>query len=240
MLYLLPNLLGDSEEHSDMLPVSVDRAVSKLDQLIAESEKAGRRFLKRFVFAPPKTFRDIPIHLLNEHTTPQQREELLRQVVQGQKWGLVSDCGMPCLADPGEEFVLQARERGVEVKALVGPSSILLALVLSGLGGQRFTFRGYLPKEREVRIKELKAMEMLSRKERSTYLFIETPYRNEVLFQELINNLEEKTWVCVATDVSLPTESVVTKRVQEWKKSKPPVIDKRPTVFLLRGLELFS
>jgi 16S rRNA (cytidine1402-2'-O)-methyltransferase len=235
MLYLLPNLLGDSEEHSDMLPISVDRAVSELDQLIAESEKAGRRFLKRFAFAPPKTFRDIPIHLLNEHTTPKEREELLRQVVQGQKWGLVSDCGMPCLADPGEEFVLQARERGVEVKALVGPSSILLALVLSGLGGQRFTFRGYLPKEREVRIKDLKAMEMLSRKERSVYLFIETPYRNAGLFQELIQHLEEKTWLCAATDLTLSMESVITKRVQEWKKSKLPDIDKRPTVFLLRG-----
>jgi len=168
MLYLLPNLLGDTEGHSHVLPSSVDRAVSGLDQLIAESEKAGRKFLKRFAFDPPKTFRDIPIHLLNEHTDLKQRKELLDQVVQGQKWGLVSDCGMPCLADPGEEFVLLAREHGVEVKAFVGPSSILLSLVLSGLGGQRFTFRGYMPKEKTLRIKELKAMEMLSRKERET------------------------------------------------------------------------
>jgi len=235
MLYLLPNLLGDTEGHSHVLPSSVDRAVSGLDQLIAESEKAGRKFLKRFAFDPPKTFRDIPIHLLNEHTDLKQRKELLDQVVQGQKWGLVSDCGMPCLADPGEEFVLLAREHGVEVKAFVGPSSILLSLVLSGLGGQRFTFRGYMPKEKTLRIKELKAMEMLSRKERCVYLFIETPYRNDALLQELIEHLEEKTWLCAATDLTLATESVITKKVQTWRKIKRPFLDKRPTVFLLRG-----
>ena len=234
MLYLLPNLLGDLEDHSEVLPASVDRAVSELDHLIAESEKGGRQFLKRFTFDPPKTFRDIKIHLLNEHTSSEQREELLSQIVKGGKWGLVSDCGMPCLADPGEELILRARMRGVKVNAFVGPSSLMLALVLSGLGGQRFTFRGYLPKEKTLRLKELKMMEMLSRKEHCVYLFIETPYRNEALFEELVQHLEGQTWLCVASELTLPTQSVTTKKVQEWKKNKPPVLDKRPTVFLLR------
>ncbi len=235
MIYILPNVLGDTEEHSDVLPISVDKAVSTLDHLIAESEKAGRRFLKRFAYETPKTFRDIPIHLLNEHTTPQQREELLQQVVKGQKWGLISDCGMPCLADPGEDFILHARQRGVEINAFAGPSSIMLALVLSGLGGQRFTFHGYLHREEAVRIKEIKQMEMSSCKERIVYLFIETPYRNEKLFEQLLQHLEEKTWLSVAAELTLPTQWVKTEKVAQWKKAKPPALDKRPTVFCIRG-----
>lgn len=235
MLYILPNVLGDMQEHSAVLPKSVDEAVSSLDHLIAESEKAGRHFLKRFSYAPPKTFRDIPIHLLNEHTTPEQREELLQLVLKGQNWGLVSDCGMPCLADPGEDFVLHARQRGVLITALAGPSSILLALIHSGLGGQRFAFRGYLPREEGVRIQEIKQMESSSQKERMVYLFIEAPYRNEALYNQLLKHLQDKTWLSLATDLTLPSEWVRTDKVLQWKKGKAPDIQKRPTVFLLRG-----
>lgn len=232
MLYLLPNLLG-SDQHTQVLPISVDAAVRELDHLIAESEKEARRFLKRFSFSGEKTFRDIPIHLLNEHTLPEQRKELIEHIIKGEKWGLISDCGMPCLADPGEELILSVRERGVEVKTFAGPSSILLALVLSGLGAQRFTFQGYLPREEGFLQKELKDMEMLSRKHRSVYLFIEAPYRNEKLFGRLINHLENKTWLSIASDLTLPTECVMTKRIEQWKKTSRPTLDKRPTVFLL-------
>jgi 16S rRNA (cytidine1402-2'-O)-methyltransferase len=239
MLYLLPNLLGESESHADVLPISVDRAVRTLDHLIAESEKEGRRFLKRFAFDPPKTFRDIHIHLLNEHTTPQEREELLQQVVRGQNaenWALISDCGMPCLADPGEDFILHARQRGVRIQAFAGPSSILLALVLSGLGGQRFSFRGYLHREENVRIKELEQMQMSSNKERAVYLFIETPYRNQKLFEQLLRHLDDKTWLCLAVELTLPTEWVKTEKIANWKKSaSPPTLNDRPTVFAIRG-----
>ena len=184
---------------------------------------------------PPKTFGDVPIHLLNEHTTPSEREALIDIIKPGQIWGLVSDCGMPCLADPGSELVLRARERGVEVKALVGPSSILLAIVLSGLGGQRFSFRGYLPREEPLLVKELKSLEQQSKQEGSVQLFIETPYRNDKLFAQLLAHLNGKTWVSVATDVTMPTEYVETKRVEQWKKNQPPAIDKRPTVFCVRA-----
>lgn len=238
MLYLLPNLLGESEGHTDVLPISVDRAVKLLDHLIAESEKEGRRFLKRFAYDPPKTFRDIPIHLLNEHTTPKEREELLQQVAKGQNaqnWGLISDCGMPCLADPGEDFVLHARQRGVRIQTFAGPSSIMLALVQSGLGGQRFYFRGYLHREEPMRIKEIEQMQMLSSKERAVYLFIETPYRNQKLFEQLLSHLDDKTWLSVAVELTLPTEWVKTDKVVHWKKSLPPALKDRPTVFALRA-----
>lgn len=237
MLLLLPNLLGDIEDHSEVLPTGVERAVFELDHLIAENEKEGRRFLKRFAFSRSRSFRDISIHLLNEHTTPKEQEELLRQIATEphKKWGLISDCGMPCLADPGENLVLHARGRGIEIKAFSGPSSIMLALVLSGLGGQRFTFHGYLPREERACIQAIKEIQMLSIKESAVHLFIEAPYRNEKLFQQLLAHLERKTWLCVATDITLSTESVFTKRVDEWKKIKPPPLDKRPTVFVLRA-----
>ena len=235
LLYLLPNVLADIQEHALVLPISVDRTVDKLDHLIAESEKQGRCYLKRFAYSPPKTFRDITIHLLNEHTLPQERRALLDAIVQGGTWGLISDCGMPCLADPGDELVLEAKERGICIKAFAGPSSIMLALVQSGLGGQCFTFWGYLSREESLRSQKIKEMERLLKKERSVHLFIETPYRNQKLFSHLLTTLDNKTWLSLATDLTLSTEYVMTKRVEQWKKIPPPSIDKRATVFVVRS-----
>ncbi|HEY2811323.1 MAG TPA: SAM-dependent methyltransferase [Rhabdochlamydiaceae bacterium] len=235
LLYLLPNVLGDQIEHASVLPISVDRAVAELDHLIAESEKEGRRFLKRFAFPEPKTFRDIPIHLLNEHTSDEQRKALLHDLLQGGTWGLISDCGMPCLADPGEELVLHARRQGVSVRAFAGPSSLMLALVLSGLGGQRFTFHGYLPKEKDAQIQKLKEIEHCSKKTRFVHLFIEAPYRNDKLFAQLLESLDAKVWLCVAKALTLPEEWVSTQRIEEWRKTRPPSLDNLPTVFLVRS-----
>lgn len=234
MLYLFPNLIFDEELHGNQLPVSVDTAVAQITGLIAESEKEGRRFLRRFVFASPKTFRDIPIRLLNEHSTESDKRELLKEIKQG-TWGLVSDCGMPCLADPGADLVLMARENGIAVETFAGPSSILFALVLSGLGGQHFTFHGYLPKDETQLALELRRIEKLSAKEKSTHLFIETPYRNLKMFQKLLSTLGDSSWLCVACDLSAPNQYVQTKRVSAWKKNNPPEIDKRPTVFLIKA-----
>lgn len=234
MLYLLPNLLDDCEAHAGFLPVSVDAAVAKITALIAENEKEGRRFLRRFSFPSPKTFRDIPIFLLNEHSTEKDKKELIQKIEQGGVWGLVSDCGMPCLADPGADLVLMARERGIAVETFAGPSSILFALVLSGLGGQHFTFHGYLPKEEIPLIQELKRIEKLSLKEKSTHLFIETPYRNTRMMEKILSTLDDKTWLCIACDLSAPTEYVQTQRIGAWKKKPLPAIDKRPAVFAIR------
>ncbi len=235
MLYLLPNLLADLEAHAAQLPSSVDSAVSRLTHLIAESEKEGRRFLRRFTFPPPKTFREIPIHLLNEHSTPADKKALLDLILKGGVWGLVSDCGMPCLADPGADLVLMAREKNIPIEALPGPSSILLALVLSGLGGQHFIFHGYLPKEEAPLLNALKAIEKSSLKDRATHLFIETPYRNERMFDKIVKGLSPETWLCIACDLTAPAQLVQTKKIKEWKKDPAPKIDKRPCVFLLRA-----
>jgi 16S rRNA (cytidine1402-2'-O)-methyltransferase len=235
MLYLFPNLLGELESHSGQLPSSVDAAVAQLTGLIAENEKEGRRFLRRFSYPPPKTFRDIPIRLLNEHSTESDKKELFKDVRQGGIWGLVSDCGMPCIADPGADLVLMARPAGIKVETFPGPSSILQALVLSGLGGQRFTFHGYLPKEESALVEELKRIEKLSSNEKSTHLWIETPYKNLRMMDKLLSTLGDSTWVCIATDLSLPTQYVQTRMIKEWKKNPIPPIEKRPTVFVVRG-----
>ncbi len=235
MLYLFPNLLADLDQHHFYLPVSVDDAVNKITVLIAENEKEGRRFLRRFAFVPPKTFREIPIRLLNEHTTDKEKKELIQEIKRGGIWGIVSDCGMPCLADPGADLVLMARENGISVETFAGPSSILFALVLSGLGGQHFTFHGYLPKEENLLAAELKRIEKISLKEKSTHLFIETPYRNRRLFEKLIAILEPSSWLSIACDLTLPSQFVQTKRVKDWKKNSPPDLDKRPSVFVIKG-----
>lgn len=236
LLLLFPNVLDEEGIHDRVLPKSIDEAVPQIDGLIAESEKAARRFLRRFIFAPPKTFRDIPIRLLNEHTPDQQIDELLAPLIaKGERWGLISDCGMPCLADPGSNLVFKARQKGIAVQTFAGPSSILLSLVLSGLGGQRFTFHGYLPKEEGLLLKAIQEMQKRSAQEKSTHLFIEAPYRNEKLFSQLLKTLQDNTFLCIATDLTAPTQEVATKSVGEWKRFSLPQIDKRPTVFLLRA-----
>ncbi len=237
MLYLLPNLLFEEDSHANQLPSSVDAIVAQLTGLIAESEKQARKFLRRFAFAPPKTFRDVPLRLLNEHSREADKREILKEIRQG-TWGLISDCGMPCLADPGADLVLMAREQGIEVNTFAGPSSILMALVLSGLSGQHFTFHGYLPKEETLLVQELRKIEKLSAREKSTHLFIETPYRNVKMFHKLLDTLQDSTLLCIACDLTSPAQSVQTKKIGNWKKSAAPEIDKRPTVFLFRAYML--
>ncbi|MEN9344470.1 MAG: hypothetical protein RLZZ453_1257 [Chlamydiota bacterium] len=232
MLYLLPNLLSDHSSHADVLPSSVDRAVASLTHLIAEDEKQGRLFLRRFL---PDTFRTIPILVLNEHSTSEDKKELVKKVKAGGTFGLVSDCGMPCLADPGADLVLMLRSQGVPIRAFSGPSSILLALVLSGLGGQKFTFHGYLPKEEGALIAEIRRIEGLSHKEGSTHLFIETPYRNERLFNLLLQILSPKTLLSVAIALTSEEEVVETLSTSAWRVRGVPPLHKKPSVFSIRN-----
>jgi len=232
MLYLFPNLLAEIEPHSAFLPNSVDSAVLQIQGLIAESEKEGRRFLRRFAFEN-RSFRDIPILLLNEHSAERDKNVILQQLMKGGKWGLISDCGMPCLADPGADLVLMAREKGIPIETFSGPSSILFALILSGLGGQHFTFHGYLPKQEELLAQELKKIEKSSLKEKSTHLFIEAPYRNQKMLETILAVLDARTWLCIACDLTLPSQFVQTKQLKDW--SKRPDINKRPAVFVLKA-----
>lgn len=230
-LLLLPNLLGEHRHHQLFLPASVDTAVKLIDGLIAESETGGRRYLGRF--ALDKKASDVPIALLNEHSKPEDIDFLLEPMIAGERWGLVSDGGLPCIADPGSVLVYRARQRGITIKAFVGPSSIMLALMLSGLPGQRFAFHGYLDKHPEGRKREIEILESASIQDDSTQIFIEAPYRNQATLQQLVTTLSDDTMLCVAWDLTMPTQGIVSQRVATWNKCPLPNIDKKPAIFLI-------
>lgn len=229
-LLLLPNLLGDHRHHQPFLPQSVDKAVATLDGLIAESEKEGRRYLGRFETKKPAM--EIPIALLNEHTPEADLDFLLEPITKGERWGFVSDAGLPCIADPGSKLVLRARQKGILVQAFVGPSSILSALMLSGLPGQSFAFSGYLPKEPSERRQQIERLVVNAKRENATQILMEAPYRNSYTLEALLQTLPESSLLCVAWDLTMPTQGVVTNTVRGWKKTTLPSLEKKPALFL--------
>ncbi len=226
-LLLLPNLLGSLSDHTSFLPCAVDRAMETIDGLIAESEGGGRSYLKRF--RTKKKPHLMPIALLNKHSSFDQLDFLLEPIIAGETWGVVSDAGLPCLADPGSALVLRARQLNIAIEAFPGPSSITHALMLSGLPGQRFTFHGYISRER---VQELKTWQRAAQKQKSTQIFIETPYRNLATLQESLNILDPNTLFCLATDLTLPSQKVWVYPVKVWRKRTLPPLSKRPTIFL--------
>jgi 16S rRNA (cytidine1402-2'-O)-methyltransferase len=229
-LLLLPNLIGDSKNHELFLPASVDKAVSSLDGLIAESTSGGLRYLSRFKTKKPANA--IPIALCNKNTLDQDLDFLLDPILEGERWGLVSDAGLPCIADPGSKLVFRARQRGILVQAFVGPSSILMALMLSGLSGQSFAFHGYLSKDQEKQKHQIQQLEKRSQMEQSTQIFMETPHRNSKTLQLILDTLHDQTLLCVAWDLTLPSQGVVTQPIYAWKTSTQPNLDKRNALFL--------
>lgn len=232
-LLLLPNVLGETRHHELFLPASVDKAVATIDGLIAESETAGRRYLGRF--ATKKPANEIPIALFNEHTPDADIEFLLEPIRKGQRWGLVSDGGLPCIADPGAKLVSRARNSGIIVQAFTGPSSILLALMSSGLPGQRFYFAGYLDKEPQRREMQIRDLEKRSKTDEATQIFIEAPYRNKQTLESLISSLRENTQLCVAWDLTMPTQGIVSQSIRLWKKSPLPNLEKKAAIFLINA-----
>ncbi len=228
-LFLLPNLLDKSGCHTLFFPKSVDLAVQKLDGLIAESEKEARAFLKRFTFLG-KTFRDVSICLFNEHV--QEVDDLLQPMRQGQTWGLISDVGLPIIADPGYQLVRRAYDFAIEVEVFIGPTSVITALMYSGLPSQVFAFHGYFPRKCES---ELKLFEQRSKEEGLTQIFIEAPYRNQKMHELLLRTLDEKTQLCVARNLTFPTQGVETHLVGSWRRRTLPNIDKGPAVYLFNA-----
>ena len=225
-LLLLPNLLFSEAHHEVFLPKSVDKAVLSLDGLIAENEKEGRAYLKRF----GANFRELSIVSFNEHS--QEVDELLAPMKKGEKWGLISDAGLPIIADPGYQLVRRARDFGIVVRAFVGPSAMTLALMLSGLPSQHFTFHGYPPrKETEEWLRE---MEKRSKDENATQLFILPPYKNQQMLELLLQVLGYGTELCVAWDLTMPTQGVERQTIAEWKRRTLPNIHKKPAIFLFK------
>lgn len=230
-LYLIPCPMGDVPPLA-VLPISVKKAVEKIDYYIVEHEKNARRFIKSIV--PEKKQPNLKIQEINKYTNPEEIPNMLNPCLEGFDVGVISDAGCPGIADPGARAVHYAHERGIKVVPLVGPSSILLAMMASGFNGQNFSFNGYLPIDKGERKAELKRLEKLSKDYDQSQLFIETPYRNNQMLQSLTENLSAHTRICVACDITLPTEYIKTARVELWKKIKVD-LHKRPTLFIIQG-----
>ncbi|MEM9023389.1 MAG: SAM-dependent methyltransferase [Bacteroidota bacterium] len=231
VLYLIPTTLGDVEPDA-VLPQEHRERVLSISTYIVEKERTARRFLKKL--QPALTIDALTLYPLNKHTRPEEAERYLHACESGEDMGLLSEAGCPAVADPGARIVSMAHEKGIRVVPLVGPSSLLLALMASGLNGQSFAFRGYLPIDVNDRQKAIRHCEEQARNHDQTQLFIETPYRNGKLFEALLKHCQPATRVCVATDLTLPTETIRTKTVKAWRQQPLPDLHKRPTVFLLR------
>ncbi len=229
-LYLIPVTLGD-DVISKALPPDVVSIAQRLDTFVVENEKTARRFLGAVKTSRP--VRELSLLTLNEHTTDKELPALLAPLLEGRDVGLMSEAGCPGVADPGAQLVALAHRKNLRVVPLVGPSSILLALMASGLDGQRFTFLGYLPSEKNERVRKLKEIEAESCKRRETQIFIETPYRNQHLLEDILATCHPETRLCLACDVSLANEIIISKPVGTWKNASMPDLHKRPTVFLL-------
>jgi len=228
-LYLIPITLGDHDP-LEVLPIIIKRTIEFIDDYIVENEKTARKFIKSI--HPEKVQASLRLSTLNKHTQVAEHNAMLQPCLEGKNIGIMSESGCPGVADPGAVIVKIAHEKGIQVIPLVGPSSILLALMASGMNGQSFAFNGYLPIDKSEKKSALKNLEKLSSDKNQTQIFIETPYRNNKLLEDIVQALQPSTHLCVACDITLPTEYIKTLRVQDWKKTKID-LHNRPTIFII-------
>ncbi len=226
-LYLIPTLLGPSNWEK-VMPKHIHKVLVNLKYFVAEDIRTSRRYLSKLSVT---NIRDLNFSSLNKRTSKEELDHLLDPVKRGNDLGLLSEAGCPCLADPGADLVGIAHQQNIQVVPLVGPSSILLALIGSGMNGQAFKFNGYLPKDRKLRIDAVLKLEKEANKG-VTQIFIEAPYRNQHLLEAIVENSNTNTRLCIATDLTLDSEMILTRPIGQWKK-KLPSINKKPTVFLL-------
>ncbi|HMC00732.1 MAG TPA: SAM-dependent methyltransferase [Flavobacteriaceae bacterium] len=228
-LYLIPTRLGDNPP-LEVLPISVKKIIERIDYYIVENEKSARAFIKKV--HSRKSQSSLTLFKLNKFTDVLDLPKFLEPCIRGLDVGLLSEAGCPGIADPGADIVNIAHQKNIKVIPIVGPSSILLAMMASGMNGQNFAFNGYLPIDKQEKKKELKRLERLSFDHNQSQIFIETPYRNNKMLEDLCNILDENTKICIAADITLSTEFIKTKEVNEWKKN---IVDlhKRPTIFII-------
>lgn len=229
-LYLIPTTLGENEP-LEVMPYSVKTIVELLNHYVVENEKSARRFIKKIT--PKKVQSSLVMMKLDKYAIEIETRTYLDFCDQGVSVGLLSEAGVPAVADPGATIVKLAHEKGIQVVPLVGPSSILMALMASGLNGQNFAFNGYLPIDNSERKKGLKALEKLSMEKNQSQIFIETPYRNQKMFTDLKSVLSPGTLLCIAIDISLPNEFIKTFTIAHWKKQSPD-LHKRPAIFIIQ------
>nr|WP_314837904.1 SAM-dependent methyltransferase [uncultured Flavobacterium sp.] len=231
-LYLIPTTMGECDP-MDVFPQTIKRSIELLDQYIVENDKTARKSIK--LVCPEKKQADLTLYVLNKHTETKEHLEFIKPLLEGHNMGLMSEAGCPGVADPGAVIVKLAHEKGIQVVPLVGPSSILLAMMASGMNGQSFTFHGYLPIEKDEKKSSLKTLERISFEKNQSQIFIETPYRNNKLLEDLIQILHPETHLCIATDITLPTEYIKTKKIVAWKKETVD-LHKRPTIFIIHKM----
>ena len=207
----------------------IQDVINTLDFYIVENERTARRFLLKAGLRKPVD--EITFFILNKYTLPEELEEFLISA-HGSDIGIISEAGVPCIADPGADAVRRAHEKGIQVVPLVGPSSILLAMMASGLNGQNFAFAGYLPVKRPERINRIRQLEKRSHQEQQSQIFIETPYRNNQLLKDILEVCQPDTRLCIGADISMDTEKIETKSIREWKTKKPE-LHKRPAIFII-------
>jgi 16S rRNA (cytidine1402-2'-O)-methyltransferase len=227
VLYLIPAPIANEEDNSALVYPLLKDTVNNLSEFIVEDLKTARRSLRKIGFIG--SFDKMVFHVLNEHTDIKSISNFLTAAEKGKNVGLLSDAGMPCIADPGSDIVRLAHRLSIKVVPLYGQSSLFLALAASGLNGQNFFFHGYLPKDQESRIKKIKEIE----KKEGAQIFIETPYRNNHLLSDIISVCSADVLLCIAVNISCKLEMVITKSIIEWRGSNLPDLNKQPTVFLL-------
>jgi 16S rRNA (cytidine1402-2'-O)-methyltransferase len=231
-LYLIPVTMGECDP-MEVLPQTVKRTIEFIDYYIVENEKTARKSIKGVL--PEKKQSELVLFALNKHTDAREHLNFIKPLLAGKNMGLMSEAGCPGVADPGAVIVKLAHEKGIQVIPLVGPSSILLAMMASGMNGQSFTFNGYLPIDKGEKKSALKNFEKLSFDKNQSQIFIETPYRNNKLLEDILQALQPSTHLCIATDITLPTEYIKTLRVADWKKTKVD-LHNRPTIFIIHKM----
>ena len=231
-LFLIPTTLGDCNP-MDVLPQTVQRAIELMDTFVVENEKDARKFIKSI--CPEKIQANLKLSALNKRTEKSEHFAMIQPCLEGQNIGLMSDAGCPGVADPGAAIVKLAHEKGIQVVPLVGPSSLLLAMMASGMNGQSFAFNGYLPIDKNDKKAALKNFEKISFEKNQSQLFIETPYRNNKFIEDLLQTLHPNTHLCIAADITLETEYIKTMRISEWKKQKID-LQNRPAIYILHKM----
>jgi 16S rRNA (cytidine1402-2'-O)-methyltransferase len=231
-IYIIPTTLGDDSVESN-IPKRTIEATRGIRHFVVEDIRTARRFLSRLKM--PVKIEELHFAELNEHTRAEEIAKLLEPALCGNNIGVISEAGVPCVADPGADIVAYAHAKDIQVVPLVGASSILLALMAAGMNGQNFAFAGYLPVKEDARNQQIRFFEKRSKQENQTQVFIETPYRNLQLFRSLLSVCQSSSKLCVAANITLADEFILTKTVGEWKKLPPPDIHKKPCIFVLQG-----
>lgn len=229
-LYLIPVPLAENAEEKSYT-LYRNNLVNRIDEYIVENERTARRFLKKAGITTPQN--QLKMHDYGKHVRKTvDYNTIFKPIMGGKDMGLMSESGCPGIADPGADVVAEAHRRGIKVVPLVGPNSVLLALMASGFNGQKFAFHGYLPINKNERVKRIRDLEHQSQREGQTQIFIETPFRNDTLMSDLLKTLKSNTEICVASNITGPEEKVTTLSTAEWK-SQIPVLHKKPTIFLI-------